>query len=428
MIRKFFAAFLSLSLIFAIAGCSSDGGQASSEGTVSQESSESSQGESKSGELYEVEMWTYLPSAETTWLCDYLNEWGAENGYHFKSTDYALADLNTQYTLGLGSGDLPDLGMINNCDNLRWNQVGLLADITDKATEWGEIDHFYSSSLGTTTIDDRIYGLPYNSNCLALFYNKTILDQAGVEPPATWDELENVCKAVKDSGAAPYGLTMSMVNTDEGTFQIYPFLHMTGGTVYTMDSEESITAVSFLADLVSNGYISSEAVNWNQADVYQQFVQGNVAMMVNGPWQIPNFDNDAPDLEYGVVKIPTYNGTDKTVLGGEGFSIMKNADLEKLWPAMEYMFSAQTLADWNYNFGRLPTRSDSIPFYSDWENDEVMGVFFQQLNNAEIFGRDVNWAEISTAITTCVQSTVTGQMDPEAACAEAGATISGLQG
>ena len=62
--------------------------------------------------------------------------------------------------------------------------------------------------------DGRIYGLPNNSNCLALLCNMDILKAAGVEnPPTTWEELREVCEKTTNPDEGVYGLAMIDLQT-----------------------------------------------------------------------------------------------------------------------------------------------------------------------------------------------------------------------
>ena len=373
----------------------------------------------------EVEIWVYFEDNETNYLRNVLDEWGKENGYSFNIVQYPFGDLNKQYTLGMVSGELPDLTMINNCDNASYIEMGMLEDITEYVEAWGEADQFYETSLNTTTVDGRIYGLPYNSNCLALFYDKDQLAEAGVEVPTTWDELKAAAKATTKDNC--YGLSMSLINTDEGSFQYFPFLYSSGANMYEMGSEGAMAAMQLLKDMVDEGSMSAESINWTQADACQQFMQGNAAMMINGPWQLPVLRSEVPDKNWGVALIPV-DKENASALGGEGFSIVKGADVEKVWPVMEFLMSKDTLADWNHSSGKLPPRKDSQEKYPEWTEDAELQVFFEAMNYAATLGPDSSWPEISVAMYTAIQESISGQASVEDACAKAQATIDGLVG
>ena len=49
------------------------------------------------------------------------------------------------------------------------------------------------------------------------------------------------------------------------------------------------------------------AINWTQGDVMNQFISGNLAMMINGPWQVPTMREQAADLNWNVALIPMDN-------------------------------------------------------------------------------------------------------------------------
>lgn len=375
------------------------------------------------GEIVEVEIWEYFEDLEHEYFTDIMNKWGEENGYRFKIVQYPYGDLNKQYTLGMVSGELPDLTMINNCDTASYVEMGMLQDITDQVETWGETENFYETSLNTTTIEGKLYGLPYNSNCLALYYDEDQLKAAGVEVPKTWDELASAAKALTQG--SQYGFALSLVNNDEGTFQYFPFLYSSGADMYSMGSDEAISSMQFLKNMIDAGSMSSEVINWSQADVCQQFMQGNAAMMINGPWQVPTLEGNVPEKNWKCAPIPI-DKEQASALGGEGFSIVKGADVEKIWPVMEFMMDKDTLADWDHAVGKLPPRKDAVDKYSDWADDPVLQVFFDQLNYAAVLGPDVSWPEISTAIYTALQETMTGQKTAENACADAQAAIDGL--
>ena len=78
----------------------------------------------------------------------------------------------------------------------------------------------------------------------------------------------------------------------------------TGADSYDIDSEGGIKALTLAKDLVDSGAMSKECINWTQGDVMNQFISGNVAMMINGPWQIPTMQQEAPDLNWNVALIP----------------------------------------------------------------------------------------------------------------------------
>jgi len=81
------------------------------------------------------------------------------------------------------SGDLPDVVMIDNPDNAALAQAGILADITDLVARWEGKGRFLAGPWRSTIYKGRQYGIPFDSNCLALFYDREALDRAGCGCP-----------------------------------------------------------------------------------------------------------------------------------------------------------------------------------------------------------------------------------------------------
>ena len=139
------------------------------------------------------------------------------------------------------------------------------------------------------------------------------------------DELKEAAQALTTESVT--GLAFCSLQNEEGTFNFSPWLWSTGATSYEMDSEGGIRALSFIKELVESGAMSKECINWTQGDVMNQFISGNVAMMVNGPWQIETMRAEAPDLNWDVTLLPK----DKeyaSVIGGENYAVIAGGNEE----------------------------------------------------------------------------------------------------
>ena len=57
-----------------------------------------------------------------------------------------------------------------------------------------------------------------------------------------------------------------------------------------VDDEAGVEALTFLSDLVKDGLMSKEVVNWGQGDAYNAFLAGKAAILESGTWQISTLD------------------------------------------------------------------------------------------------------------------------------------------
>lgn len=80
-----------------------------------------------------------------------------------------------------------------------FSKEDVLMDIT--GSPW--LDNYLEAAVKLGTVDGKTYGVPYNSQPIVMFYNKTLFGELGLEIPQTWDELLAVSEQIKASGTAP---------------------------------------------------------------------------------------------------------------------------------------------------------------------------------------------------------------------------------
>ena len=337
-------------------------------------------------------------------------------------------DLMKQYTMGAISGELPDIGMVDNPDMAAYIQMGVFADITDQLNAWGQLDQFFPGPLNSCIQNDRIYGLPHNSNCLCLFYDKDILDAAGVAVPTNWTELRAAAKATTDPSVGRYGLGICAVKNEEGCFQFIPWFLSAGGKLEELNGEGCVKALSFLNDLVTDGSMPKDIINWTQGDCNNQFISGGLAMQINGPWNVASVKQMAPDKNWGVALIPKEdNGVNASVLGGENFGLTTACkDIDAGVEFLTWLMSKDVSANFCEAAGKFSPRADSTESKDIWTTDPIFSVFAQNMQYAMPRGPHPRWPEISTAISVAEHQVFTGEMDVQSALDEAAATVNAI--
>ena len=370
-----------------------------------------------------IVLWDYFSGYDGTVFQEFLDSFNLEN--ERIAVEYETIpreELLKQYTIGAVGGNLPDIGMVDNPDQSAFIEMGIFKDITELVDTWGKKDLYFSGPMSSAMRNGQIYGLPHNSNCLALWYDADILAEAGVAPPSTWEELEIVSAAVAAPGRYP--LAISAVKNEEGTFQYLPWLLSAGGNIEQLDSPESIAALSYLSGFIEKGYMSPEVINWGQGDVSKQFSTGQAVMMVNGPWEIAKVKNDAPDKNWSAVKIPKLEKY-ASVLGGENFGIIDSIDDEKIdeaWEVLKYI-SYETSEEFNKAVGKFSPRSDVMATSSFWISDPILAVFAEQMEYAMPRGPHPKWPEISAAISQSLHEVFTGSKTAEQSASDAAMTV-----
>lgn len=378
----------------------------------------------------EVTLWHYFDaSADAKAIVDWVDEYNAlQNDIHITCTYVSREELMNQYTIGALSGELPDIGMVDSPDMASYISLGVFEDITDELEAWGETDKFYPGPLSSCMdADGRLYGLPQNSNCLALACNMDALAAAGYDHmPKDLDEFKEMVAATTNPDDNTYGYAMCCISTEEGTFQLLPWLRssLNGESVNVdnLTAESAVNGLSVLGDFVANGYMSKECVNWTQADAYNQFAAGKAAMAEVGTWHLAQ--TDAIDgFNYDFCLLPTGDeGTSTSTIGGENFGVCSGAENKEGCVAfLEWLCSQEKEGEWGVVAGKIPTRSDSVSEYS-YEQDGF-AVFTDEMNYAQARGPHAEWPTISEAIYTAAQSVFVDGTAPADALATAAEKI-----
>lgn len=399
------------------AGCSSPGGSSSAVAAKGDATS-SAEGGSK----VTLALWDYFEGTNSQRgvknLVDSFNS--SQSDVTVKAIFTPRDEMDKQLSIGLVSNKLPDLVLIDNPDYASRISMGLLADVTDNfKKDFGDkLDQFYPAPLATCKSGDKYYGVPFGSNDLGLFYNKDMFQEAGISAaPTTWDEMAKDSKALSKNGV--YGLAVSAIKNDEGSFQFFPWLYSAGATYKTIGSEGGIKALTLMQDYVSKGYLSKESINWTQADAEKQFATGKAAMMLNGPWNIETVQTDAPKMNFGIAQIPK-DAQYASVTGGENLGIIKGHHEQEGWKFLKYTCdNALVYID---DMGYIPSRKD-LAEKDTKLNTEYMKPFVEILDYASPRGPEANWPKVSAALYTAEQEVMLNQKSPADAAKEAQASI-----
>ena len=330
-----------------------------------------------------------------------------------------FADFKKQLSVGASADELPDLVILDNPDHAAYAAMGIFADITDKF----DVSNYYEGPVNSCTLDGKLYGVPFGSNDLVLFYNEDMLKEAGCEVPTTWDELLEAAKATTTDTVS--GFAHCALQNEEGTFNFLPWVWSTGATSYEIDSEGGIKALQFEKDLVDSGAMTKEAINWTQGDTMHQFIAGNLAMMINGTWQVPTMREEVPDLNWNVAPIPQ-DKEQASGLGGENYAVIAGGNEDAAVKFLEFATTPETCLYMMNAMGYIS--ADSTIAKDQFEGDEVYQVFVDEMQYAHARGPLPEWPSISDAISLAFNKVITGESAPKDAAAEAQATIDGIIG
>lgn len=418
--KKIIAMLLAVMMVLAMAACAPADKDASGESKDPGTQNTEAQGGEET-QASEVEIWYYWETVKHQEALNYLIEKYNESQSDVKVTAkyVPFADFKKQLSIGATADELPDIVIIDSPDHASYATMGIFADLTGRF----DTSTYYDGPVASCTIDGKLYGIPADVNCLGLYYNEDMLKEAGVEVPTTWDELKAAAVALTKDNVT--GLAFCSLQNEEGTFNFAPWLWSTGATSYDINNENGIRALTFVKDLVESGAMSKECINWTQGDVMNQFISGNVAMMINGPWQIPTMRAEAPDLNWDVTLIPK-DSQYASVIGGENFAVIAGGNEDEALAFLEYLTQKEQIEYLMVAMGNIaPDKAIADQQFTD---DPVMQKFAEQMEYAQARGPHAEWPSISNAISLAFNEVMTGVKTPEEAAAVAQETIDGIVG
>lgn len=421
--KKFIALLLAAIMCFALAACSNQEANVADPGKDNGTSAEKETG-AKTDEpaaAQEVELWYYWETEGHQIALQ-----AAIDGYNASQTEYNVvakyvpfADFKKQLTIGAVADELPDMVILDSPDHASYASMGIFADITGKI----DVSGYYEGPVNSCSYEGKLYGVPFGVNCLSLFYNKDLLEAANVEVPTTWTELQEAAK--KLSADSRYGMAFCSVQNEEGTFNFMPFVWSAGADYTDFGGEKGVKALTFAQEMIESGAMSKECINWTQGDVMNQFISGNVAMMVNGCWQIPTMRSEAPDVNWGVTLIPMCDdGAYASVIGGENYAVIEGGNVDGALSFLSYMTDEAVVTELMASFGYIAA-IDAIA-QNQFSDDADYLAFVNQMQYAKARGPHEEWPSISDAISLAFNKVMTGAATPADAAAEAQATIDSI--
>lgn len=340
----------------------------------------------------------------------------------------SLADYETELINAFAADRGPDIWLIHNTwlpkhkDKIKElpNEFLSFSDFRNNFVEVVEKD---------LTDENKIYALPLYVDTLALFYNKDILNSAGIPlPPDTWEELiadlDNLVQRNQWGGIEQAGAALGTAENIDHSTDILALLMLQNGTKMINKDKESATfdesiyaegktyqpgqdALRFYTDF-SNP--SKRTYTWNRQMSYSldAFIEGKVVMMFNYSNQIPAIKDRAPYLNFGIspmLQIKARN-FDIDYANYWAFTVSKKTRvIQEAWKFILYLSQKENAKKYLETVNRPTARRDLV----NWQKDDLeLGVFAKQSLSAQTWCQ-VDPSAIETIFANAIESVVLGR-------------------
>lgn len=228
----------------------------------------------------------------------------------FKNTEY-----NQILATGLTGSEGPDIVQLKSYGGLQsYVDAGQLVPLEDLVPGLSDIPESSVSALQGQS-DGQVYGVPFATQTLQLYYNTDIFGEQGIEVPQTWDDLIAISEQLSAAGIVPIALggADAQVQTPIGA-DVFGSARYGGWEFYdaVQSGATDFTDPAYVASLELmqeiQPYLSPDVVATSYNDAQVQFISGQAAMFSGGSWELGFFEAQNPDLNMGVFPVPVGDG------------------------------------------------------------------------------------------------------------------------
>jgi len=305
------------------------------------------------GPKVEISFWNgWTGGAAPVIVPELISQFNAEHdNIVVKNNAMEWGDIATKMPLAIKAGKGPDIAVGHGDDVATYAAQGLLlkADDVIEALGYSE-DNFPAGLMDAGSYNESQYGVPWSVTPLGLYVNTSVLTEAGLDPANLPTDAESYIAALDALKAA--GVQGEWVDgyVFTGTFEFQSLVWQFGGDLFnedvteaTFNSEAGVKALTWMTDLVDNGYSPPDVAQ--DANI-NALISGDTAFNWNGIWQTTN--EALQSVEWTAVPVPQIG------------------DEQAVWSSStHWMFPA--------NKGQDPNKSAAAATFVKWMNDNSAG-------------------------------------------------------
>lgn len=354
--KKMVTGFCVVLMLFSVVGCSKKADSASAAAATSEE----------------VTLSVWLPAQSEnenkviTEIMDAYNEMNkgkVKVEYEFVPRANAFA-YEDKISAAVTINQLPDLLMMDgpNVSNYAHSEI---VKPLDEYFSKEDLTDFVDSVVSQGTYDNKLYSLGATESSVVLYYNKDIIEAAGITVPTslddawTFDEFQEIVAKVHQEGKV-YGVNIAP-DYGTGEWMTYMptfFVWANGGDIISPDGMKAQGYVN--SDVAVNSMKKFQNLakysNWQATPT--EFEEGRAAFKICGSWLVPSFEAN-PDLHWGVTYLP-YGTTHVAPCGDWTWGISSDKHMKESVDFLKYVLSGENMDKFVTVVGKPPTRKSLL--------------------------------------------------------------------
>jgi multiple sugar transport system substrate-binding protein len=256
------------------------------------------------------------------------------------------------------------------------------------------------------------YGMPFTTSTRALYYNKKIFAAARISsPPQTWTQLQADAAAIKAKGFIGYGMPLG--SEEAQAEALLWFLGDGGGYVnssgaYTINSSQNVQALQFMSKLASAGDTQPSPGTTDRKDVWGEFAQGKIGMVLGSPAVIPIIQAAGvlTASDYATANVPGRSAPLASTLGVHDDIVAFNtgnheAAIKKF---LDFVYQDQYQLQFDHEYDLLPATQSAA---TSMAANPMFSAFMKNIPNSVNYPSKTNWTTVENQIKTTLGQAIT---------------------
>ncbi|MGW6236110.1 ABC transporter substrate-binding protein [Streptomyces sp. NPDC055037] len=330
-------------------------------------------------------------------------------------------------------GEAPDIAQVGSYANyVKQDKLYAADEVLSVPTQ----ANFLSQLSDAGKVNRVQYGLPFVASTRLLFYNTKLFDQAGLDAPKNWDDIQADAEALKSIGVTtPFALPLG---SEEAQGETLMWLLSGGGGYtdtadgsYNIDSQQNIKTFEWLQkQLVGKGLTGPVAPGkLDRAIAFKAFTSGQVGMLNGHPSLMEEAAKQG--VKVGMVPLPGVNGKAKASMGVADWmmAFKQNGHRTAIGTFLDFAYDDKNVMSFAAQYDLLPvTYSANEAMAADPQYGDLRK-FLDALPTSELlpYGKN-SWASVSESFKKNIgkavepgasPSNVLGGIARDAAAAEA---------
>lgn len=373
-------------------------------------------------------MWSLFTGGDGEYMTKIIDDYNATSpSKQVQSITLVWGDYYTKLQTAVAADKGPDIGLSHVSKLPELVDQGVVEPLNDYLDELGvDLSSMYTqNSIDSVTFDGEIYAIPLDTHAEVMYYNKDILEKAGIELNAdgkldigSLDDFKAMLdkvKAVMGDGESP----LSLPNTGDDPYRVWwaTYFQMGGtpivnddGTEVTLDTDKAVKAAEFVKSLYDDGYVATGI-----DDHQKLFQSGKAGFLFGGTWAVGVMES-TDGLNFNVQSFPQLFDEDHCWADSHTFILPVNGDRDEdeTKAAVEFMVAACKDGGLTWaGSGQIPANTEvtgneeyaALPYRSNYQDEVEKAVLptknphFYAMKDGMIQSLDTIWTGTNDAAT-----------------------------